>query len=112
VPEEVLVPEKVLVSAKFWYQKSSDVSKITWRGHLCRWNLLPFHEAVDLLLWNRSLSEYELGVFILVIPPPLSYSDDGFYLVGLDILLEVPTLELVLILLLSVPTVNGPIYRS
>ena len=70
---------------------------------------MPFHEAVDLLLWNRSFSEPELGIFTLIIPPPLSYTDDGFHLVGLDILLEVPTLELVLVLLLSVSAVNNPI---
>jgi hypothetical protein len=74
---------------------------------LCRWNLSPFHEAVDLLLWNRSISESESGVFTLAIPPPVSYTDDGFHLIGLDILAEVPTLELVLVLLQSVPVVNG-----
>ena len=73
-----------------------------------RWSILSLHEAVDLLLWNRSFSESELGVFTLVILPPLLYTDDGLHLLGLNVLLEVPTLELVLVLLPSVPNVNDP----
>ena len=72
------------------------------------WSLLPLHEAVNLLSWNRSFSESELGVFTLVILPPLLDTDDGLHLLGLDVLLEVPTLELVLVLLLSMPAVNDP----